>query len=74
MGVTLVLLQVTDRELAERVPVVLAGTICDGSEGSLADCAGYSLGRRRIPTVCVHSSDVYLVCTNRTDPGIASQA
>lgn len=54
------------RARTERVPIVLAGADCDGTEGALTDCLGKPLGR--FGRQCNHDSDVYLVCFS-PDPG-----
>lgn len=48
------------RARTERVPIVLAGADCNGTEGALADCLGKPLGR--VGRQCIHDTDVYLVC------------
>lgn len=53
-----------------RIPIVLAGATCEGSEQNLGDCPNFSLGRRVIPDTCIHAADVYLVCNNGADPGM----
>lgn len=63
-------MQENEKADTERVPIVLAGATCEGTEDRLSNCPNFSLGRRRIPNTCSHEIDVYLVCSNGPDPGV----
>lgn len=52
----------------KRVPIVLEGATCRGMENSLSMCPGFEL--RGAPFSCRHDADVYLVCSNGTNPGV----
>eukprot|EP00892_Ulva_mutabilis_P011614 jgi/Ulvmu1/8825/UM049_0005.1 len=51
----------------ERVPIVLAGCTCEGTETSVAQCPGAVIGRVTGST-CMHDDDVHLVCFNGPNP------
>lgn len=53
-----------------RIPIVLAGVRCDGSEASLLDCPGGTLEDDNIP--CELPDEVGLICVNDPDAGSLS--
>lgn len=56
-----------NRARTNRIPIVLAGAECDGSETSLKECFGNDLGN--VGFQCRHEADVYLVCYNGSNAG-----
>jgi len=56
-----------DADSTARVPIVLAGLVCEGTEQSISACFDFSLGRA--PTMCRHEADVHLVCSNGPNAG-----
>lgn len=56
-----------DEATTARIPIVLAGLSCGGTEQSLEACPGLNLGQT--PPACRHDADVHLVCSSRPNPG-----
>lgn len=51
----------------ERVPVVLSGAACMGTEAALAQCPGVALDADN--NNCGHADDVWISCSNGPQPG-----
>lgn len=59
-----------DPESTERVPIVLPGLRCRGSEKSVDMCTDFDIGLD--VNVCSHASDVHLVCFSGSNPGTST--
>ena len=55
-------------ETTARIPIVLGGSGCLGSEETLDACPNYVLGRA--PKKCSHDRDVHLLCFNDLNAGM----
>ena len=56
-----------DADSTSRVPIVLGGLECGGTEQTIGACPDFQLGQVGIN--CRHNADVHLVCYNAPNPG-----
>ena len=56
-----------DEAITARIPIVLTGLQCNGTEQAITDCPAFGLFRAS--TICRHTSDVHLVCHSGPNPG-----
>lgn len=54
-------------DITKRVPVVLPGLQCNGSEQSLDTCPDFDIGLDT--ELCLLGSDVHLICFSGSNPG-----
>ena len=59
-----------DEASTARVPIVLPGLECSGTEQAISTCPDFELAR--VPAACRHDADVHLVCYNGPNPGVTS--
>ena len=57
-----------DAGSTSRMPIVLAGLDCTGSEQTIGACPDFQLGQ--VGPNCRHNVDVHLVCDNGPNPGV----
>ena len=58
-----------DEASTARVPIVLAGLECIGTEQTITACPSFQL--RRPSAQCLHVADVHIVCYSGPNPGVA---
>lgn len=58
---------ISDTTLTQRVPIVLPGMDCRGSEQSVSNCPDFDLGLDT--EICTHANDVHLHCFSGSNPG-----